>query len=472
MIGNRRKVHIAHIVSLSILAWVALCCHADAVTAGQPPLPQGLTYHLPNGVSVTTVRVGAVPKVEISVGLYFASIRDERCWRKTLANVFSKRIERDSDIFERLGGYPSISQGDGWLSISLDTLSPFGSRAVLAISGVLTARDSLQKLNFDFHAVNGQRWDADNPYVEAMSQVAAILNSQGTKEACPSLERADLEEEKFESFVKLALRPANLHVFVVGEFSRSEIRRAITVSLGRPTWYPRHLVPLTPAESGMAAVSVGHPKLPSGVWFVDRPESSVATVYMAAPIPDFRSVENAQMEVASAMLGGEHQSIITDALRRQFGFSYSPMGSVTVIGGHPVWLEAFDVPSDKLSTAVTVVFSAIKAFEATPIPGSKLNEAKSFCIALYRRHDRSRQNMVSNLRFASNYGEPLGILQDHINAIENVDASSVQTVMNHYISRRKFIVVVVGDKRKVQSQLVSVGDLNGFGQVNGSISPR
>jgi zinc protease len=135
------KKFAAVLATLTLSAATVIAQQKQAPPAGGPPkpftVPAHESYELPNGMKVTLVPYGNLPKVTLSLVVRTGNLNEPenmpgladlagKLMKEGTANKTSQQIAEES---ARMGGAISITVGQDESDIDTDVLSDFGARA-------------------------------------------------------------------------------------------------------------------------------------------------------------------------------------------------------------------------------------------------------------------------------------------------------------------------------------------------------
>ena len=236
------------------LAALALCATAVPATAQRetppPPtearpfsLPDVTTYALPNGLQVTTVPYGRVPKVTIIAAVRAGNANEDgNTW---LADMTTELMQKGADgldasaIAERaaaMGGSLSVSAGPDMTSASMDVLSQSAPDAVALIASVLRRpdfpADELDKVRADLMRNLSISRSAPGPIANE-AYAALLYPDHPYGRVLPSQEQLEgYTLDQVRAFHDANYGAARTHIYVVGQFDDSAMRQAIEREFG------------------------------------------------------------------------------------------------------------------------------------------------------------------------------------------------------------------------------------------------
>jgi len=148
MNGTKMQTIAISTIALALFAVPAFAQQRQAPPAGGPPkpftVPAHESYSLPNGMKVTLVPYGNLPKVTLSLVLRSGNLNEPadlpgladmagKLMKEGTTTKSSKQIAEES---ARMGGAVNINVGVDETDVSTDVLSEFGPRAAALLADV------------------------------------------------------------------------------------------------------------------------------------------------------------------------------------------------------------------------------------------------------------------------------------------------------------------------------------------------
>ena len=304
----------------------ALAQQKEAPPEGGEPrgfnLPKIETYTLRNGMNVTLVPYGRVPKAFVMGAVQVGNLNDgDTPWISDLTadmmgeGAGGKPASEMALAAAMIGGDLNIGVGLDQTTVSMDVLSESVPDAVALIADVLQ-RPNLPEEEFGRIQQNRLR----NISIAA-TQPGSLAQNAFLKAIYPDHPYSNAVLPDAEAFATLTLEDAKdfhdenfgaqrTHLYIVGQFNRRAVRRAISDSFRRWERGPEPL-DLTPE---MAAAPV--------VTLIDRPGAVQSTIRLGKRVPPVDG--SLDLEGADTILGGYFSSRITRNIREDKGYTYSP----------------------------------------------------------------------------------------------------------------------------------------------------
>jgi zinc protease len=461
---------------------LALCAGPVAAAAGQQPagqpaeqakqqppaggapkafvLPKRDTFKLPNGVEVTLVPYGAIPKVAVTTIIRTGSVDEpaEKVWLADLTGNMLKEgtsARSAAQIAQQsaeMGGSVNVNVGPDTTTITGDVLSEFGPQ-LAALVAEIVQRPALPESELTRLKANMQRQlsiarTQPGPLAnERFRQVLYPNHPYGrifpTEASINALTIDDVRKFYGENF-----GAARTRVYVAGRFDAEAMRKAVTDAFGK--W-----------ERGTpAATNVPKPVAARSLHLIDRPGAAQSTLYVGLPAIDPSNKDWIAFQVMNALLGGSFGSRITSNIREQKGYTYSPSSQVSVRYRDAYWVEVADVTTAVTGPSLKEIFHEIDRLRTEPPSEAELQGIKNYLAGIFVLQNSSRQGVIGQLAFADLHGLPADYLSTYVQRVLAVTPKDVQRIAEQYISPDRMAIVVVGDRAKVAEQLAPYGKIS------------
>lgn len=439
------------------LAAVSANAQKQVPPAGGAPkpftVPAHETYALPNGMKVTLVPYGNLPKVTVDLVIDSGNLNEPaempgladlvgQLMKEGTKTRSSKQVAEES---ANMGGTLNIAVGADESDISTDVLSEFGAKAVALVADVarnpLFPESELPRLKND--AVRQVTIQRSLPQSIALERFRKILygdHPYGTVFATPeSIQKTTVADVK--KFYAANIGAQRAHLYVAGRFNSPAVKRAIAASFG--TW----------ATGPAAAPDVPQIKPKHTLDLTDRPGATQSTLYVGMPVPDATSADNIPLVVTNAILGGSFGSRITSNIREQKGYTYSPNSQVSRRYHDAYWVEVADVTTQFTGASLKEIFGEIERMQKEPPSDTELKGIQSYLSGIFVIQNSSRGALINQLRYVNLQGLGDSYLTSYVQKINAVTPKDVQRITAEYIKPEQMTIVVIGDKAKISEQL-------------------
>ena len=442
------------------LAPVALADKQSPPPPAQPKgfsVPKPKTFTLDNGMAVTLVHYGTVPKVSVRLAILTGNVNEgsNQVWLADLTGdllqegTATRNASQIAEDVAKMGGALEVAVGENRTEIGGDVLSESGPEMVALIADVAQhpkfPESELARLKGDRQRqlsialsqpqpMAQQKFRAvlygDHPYgrlfpTEAMLQAYTIGDVRG--------------------FYEKNYGAARAHLYVVGRFEDAAMEAAIRKAFsGWKKGTPPELSQ-PPAKSDRA------------VYIVDRPGAVQSTVNLGMPVIDPSNPDWDTLFLMNVLLGGSFGSRITSNIREQKGYTYSPTSQLSNRYHDAYWVEIADVTTNVTGPAIKEVLGEIDRLRAEPPSDKELKGFQNYRAGVFILQNSSRPGIIGQLEFVDLHHLPADYLNGYVARVYAVTPQQVQDAAKKYLQDDKATIVVVGDKKIIEEQVKGFG---------------
>jgi zinc protease len=425
--------------------------------AGGPPkpftVPAHESYALPNGMKVTLVPYGNIPKVSVSLVLRSGNINEAK-EQLGVADITGELLKEGTTSLSatalaesaaRMGSTLEVGVGADETSAQMDVLAEHDADAVKLLADVvehpLLPESELARLKTNMlrqiavaKSQPGQIALArfrklmygDHPYGD-------ILATEET------VNKLTIEDAK--KFYAANYGAGRAHLYVAGKFNAASVKKAITESFSG--W----------AKGAAPVENLPKAKTQRLLDVTDRPGAPQSTLYVGLPVADPTSPDNVKLIVTNALLGGSFASRITANIREQKGYTYSPRSQVSSRYHDAYWVEVADVTTTATGPSLKEIFGEIARLQKEAPGAAELLGIQSYLSGVFVIQNSTRQALIGQLRFVDLQGLGEDYLKTYVQKVNGVTPADVQQMTAQYIKPELMTIVVVGDKSKITEQL-------------------
>lgn len=423
-------------------------------------LPEKAELTLPNGLGVTFVPFGTVPKATILVVVRTGNIDDGEL--TGLADFVTDLLKEGAGgrsaaeiarYAAEMGGSLDVGASADQTSVGLDVLSERAADAVALAADVLR-RPALPESEVERLKANALRQVA-----VARSQPQAIAGEAYAKliwgahpygRALPAeKDIAAYSAEAARRFVAENFGAARTHVYVGGRFDRAAVERAIVAAFG--DW---------------AAGKPPTRNVPTGsrvqrVQLIDRPDSEQSTIMLGLPAVDPTSPDYVKLVVTNTLLGGGLISRLDQNLREQKGYTYGVASRITPNYRAGLWTVSADVNSPDTVASLREIFRELARLRAEPPPADELRRIQNYRAGTFVIGASSRTGLLGQLSFLDLHDLPDEWLRDYVKNVYAVAPADLSATAKQHLDPGAMTLVVVGDMKKLGSAIRALPELRG-----------
>ena len=452
-----RRARTALLLSLAAL----LSPHAAHGQQGRPPLGTPKAFRLPphrtltlaNGLQITLVHFGTVPKAVVSLQVFTGAI-DEPSFAPGLAQLMADMFMQGSVIRSSeqlaseaadLGGTIDASAGAVAMTIGGEVLSDNVGRYLSLVADVVR-RPRLDKEDFErvrHNAIRGLAITMQNAADQARKQFRLALfpdHPFGTPYSHESTLKS-LQLGHLRNFFDQHIGASRAHLYISGVFDDAAVESATK----------RAFIDWT-----RGSATTPHPATPVArrqLDLVDRPDAPQSTLWIGLPVATPASPDFIPLQVTDALLGGTFGSRITRNLREDKGYTYSPYSVIWSHGGTAYWVETADVTTKDTGNSLKEIFDEIERLRAEPPPADELEGIKQNIAGLFVLRNSSRQGVVNQLEYVDEHGLGERYLTDYVGNVLAVRPADVQRMAASQLDPARMTITVVGDRKTVEAQV-------------------
>ena len=416
-------------------------------------LPDQREFTLPNGLAVTLVPYGTVPKAAVWLAVRTGRIDQgpNEVWlAETTADLMMEGTEsrpagRLAEEVAAMGGQISVSAGSDLTNIGGEVLGEHAPAMVRLVADVVrnpllpeselgrikaTRLRSLSIAKSQPQALAQEKFleliYGEHPYGR-LYPTEAMLQAYGI--------------DQVRQFHARNFGAARARLYVAGVFDAAAVERSIRDAFG--DWAPGN----APTEKPPT------PKTGRTVALLDRPDAVQSTLILGLPVPDPTDEDYVALEVTDALLGGAFGSRITRNIREDKGYTYSPFSSVADYHQVSHWSQQADVTTNVTGASLKEIFHEIDSLRSVPPPADELTGIKNNLAGIFTLQNSSRGGIVGMLRWVDLQALDDSYLPTYVQRVLAVTPADVQRIAREHLRPELMPIVVVGDRKTVAEQV-------------------
>jgi zinc protease len=434
-----------------------------ALAAFKPPAVVKRT--LSNGLPVWIVELHKVPVVQVNLVVKGGSGSDPQ-GQFGIANLTAEML--DEGAGKR--GALAIADAVDYLGASLSTSSTFDASFVDLHVPVARLGEALPIMadvalrpTFPEKELQRVREEILTSFVEAEDDPARLVqfafprlvfgpaHRYGTAAVGTAAALKGFNVDALRQFHARAYVPSRSLLIVTGDVTPDAAVRQLESAFGQ--WK---------GTAGTAAAAMPlAPQLASRqVFVIDKPgapQSQIRIGWVGVPrsTPDYFA-----LRVLNTILGGAFTSRLNQNLREEHGYTYGAGSAFDMRASAGPFYAAAGVQTDKTADALREFFKELEGIRK-PIPADELEKAKSYLALQLPRSFETTGSVGGSLAQVFIYGLPQEYFATYTDRVRAVTSADVQRVAERYIQPEKFAIVVVGDRKAVESgiQALNLGPI-------------
>lgn len=415
-------------------------------------VPAKQSFQLKNGLQVTVVPYGVIPKLTMVLTLRGGQITEPK-GKDGVAGLTAslmkegtkaKTADQLAQAAASIGGEIEVSAGDDQIIVVGNGLSDHASELAELMAEVTTAprlpESELDRLRKDLLrniavAKTTPGTLANEKFHQVIYGDTAYGRVLPNENSVQSITIDDIRSYYSTHFVA-----SNARLYVAGVLD-AKLSEQIRQAFAGWTEGKRPDVPSIRAQAKPA------------LELIDRPNASQSTVYVGLPVGTPTAADAIPLKVSNSLLGGSFASRITSNIREQKGYTYSPRSVIEEKVGNSVWYESADVTTTVTGASIKEIYSEIDRLRKEAPPEQELKGIQTNMAGMFVLQNSSRNGIINQLAKVDLLGLPTDYLETYVQKVHAVKPADVQGIAEKYFTPGKMTLVVVGDKSKVADQV-------------------
>ena len=459
---TRFKAWISTAAALSVLFGALVSAQEDEKQlppkGGTPKnftLPEKDTFELPNGLRVTLVQIGSVPKATVRIVIRSGNLNEgDQTWLADLSGDFllEGTASRNSEDIAReaaaMGGQVTVTVTEDRTTISGDALSDFVPQMAALLADVVR--------NPEFPASELERLKRDRlrqlSVARTRPQQMALAAFRKAMYGDHPYGRLLPDEDQLAGYTLDAARnfysdnfgAQRTHVFVAGMFDATATRAALESAFDDWKRGPGILLNVPEPVEGKVVVDM-----------IDRPGAVQSNVYLGLPTPDPSSEDWIPLQISNTLLGGFFSSRITRNIREDKGYTYSPRSAVSTRYRDAYWVQTAAVTTDVTGLAIQEILYEIDNLANNPPPIAELDGVKNYAAGVFVLQNSTRSGIINVLSYLDLHELPESYLTNYVSDVFALTPEQISETVSKYIREEDMTLVVVGDRGQMSEQVAN-----------------
>lgn len=427
--------------------------------AVHPPVPVQRT--LANGMKVMYVRQPELPVVSAALVIRGAGATEDPAAVPGLASFTASMLDEGAagktslqiaDALDLLGA--DLSARPGWdaTTVELYVLKKNFAPALGIMSDVVLRPDfpatELDRVRNE--RITNLTRGRDEPSVIASNAFQSLVYGPehpygrfATVEATRTLDR-----DRVQAFHHAAYRPENATLILVGDVDAAQMQPMIAQAFG--SW--RDMAAAPPAPASLAAPQIG----PTRVYLVDKPGAAQSEIRIGHPGVARNTPDYFALQVLNTLLGGAFTSRLNMNLRETHAWTYGARSGFAMRQGAGPFVAQAAIVTAKTDSALVEFFRELNRVRTEPIPADELAKAKSYVALGFPQDFETTSQVSGQLADLVTYGIDPSFLNGYVQNVMAVTPADVKRVAEEYVRPSNAVVVVVGDRAKIEAGLRAV----------------
>jgi zinc protease len=418
-------------------------------------LPEIQTFDLENKLKVFFVQKNDLPILQLNMIINGGSKFDPDN-KKGLANLTSMMIDEGagnfnalelSDEFDTLGSNFNIGASQDNIFLSLQTLKEYFQRSLDLFSTVIT-KPHLNQTDFDREKRKVlikilQLKDEPDQIADSAYEYLVFGKDNPYSSSTLGDEKSvnDISNEDLKFFYDLYFKPDNSALIVVGDSSINELKENLNLLFTK--WQPKKIQDISVDKITGAETQI----------FLIHKEGAVQSEIRIGHLSSERNEDDYYSKILlNNILGGQFSSRINLNLRENKGYTYGASSRFNYYKNGAYFIVATSVGSENTGNAVNEIMNELHSIRKGALQ-KELDFAKSSTIRRFPSNFETNKQIASNLTAKYIFSLPDDYFNNYIEKIRSVSLEEINQAAEKNIFPEKSIILIVGDKNRVLSQL-------------------
>ncbi|HVD60371.1 MAG TPA: pitrilysin family protein, partial [Gemmatimonadaceae bacterium] len=249
--------------------------------------------------------------------------------------------------------------------------------------------------------------------------------------------------------------PQRAQLYVAGTFDGKSVERAARSAF--ETW-ARGVGQSFVLPAGFSATGQEREGRPL-IHLIDRPGSTQARVQISFPVVDQPHADLSVLNEINMVMGSTQTARIIANVRERHGYSYNVSSRLARRPGSTQWVVSGDMTNSVVGASIREILSEISRLPAEPPDSVELGGFQSFMAGILISENSTAQGIIDMLRLLDLYGMNRSYLQTFVGSVYDVSGKDIQRVARKYLQPASAVIVVVGDRNAILSQLAEIGEV-------------
>lgn len=341
------------------------------------------------------------------------------------------------------------------ISVSMSALAKDADRALELLADVLRrpAFDAVPLETYRGRVAEDLRRVAENPSRLMMQEFNRVMYTEAHPSGRPltPARAAAVRREDLLAHFRRFLRPDNMFLAVVGDFSVEELAAKVQARLADWSAVGPLDLPTPPAVT---------PRFDRNVYLVPR-DLTQANVVVGHFGIRRSNPDRYAIQIMDMILGGGFSSRIVERVRTEEGLAYSVASSFpTTTRDIGLFRVTLQTKNENVPRAVRAILDEMARIRESPVTPTELTSAKEAIINSFVFRFTSRFSVVTQLLALEFDAYPPDYLDTLLDRYRAVTREDVQRVARRYLRPDDATILVVGGTAPLESALAALGPVS------------
>jgi zinc protease len=258
--------------------------------------------------------------------------------------------------------------------------------------------------------------------------------------------------EELQSLYRDFYTPENAILILVGDFDSAAMQKSVEKVFG--DWSGKK--PL--------AAETATPPIPKNrrVYLVDFPGAVQTQILAGCHAITRKHPDWIKLGLTNSLYGGAFNSRLVMNIREDKGYTYSPRSGVHPMRQHGYFSVSAAVRNDVVAASLTEIFYEIDKLRSVPVPEAELLDAQNYLTGVFSMGLATQSGLLSQISTLALNELPDEYLETYRQKVRALKPEDVMAAARTYFDSANMQIVVVGDRKHIESQAALFGEMQVF----------
>ncbi len=187
------------------------------------------------------------------------------------------------------------------------------------------------------------------------------------------------------------------------------------------------------------------------------PDATQTAIRMGIPGIPLGDARYYPLSVGNQVLGGLFTSRLNANLREDKGWTYGAYSFFTLSRGPAPYIVDTTVEASRTGDAIAEIFSELGKIKAAPITDEEFHKGRQSVLASVATLFPTTATAARTTGQLFQFGLPVTFYDGLPDRLTGLTAATLREQLNQFLDLDAFVIVVVGDRAKIEPQLASLG---------------
>ncbi len=198
------------------------------------------------------------------------------------------------------------------------------------------------------------------------------------------------------------------------------------------------------------------------MYLVDLPGSVQTQILCGCHAITRKHPDWIKLGLTNSLYGGAFNSRLVMNIREDKGYTYSPRSGVNPLRQYGYFSISAAVRNDVVAASLTEIFYEIDKLRSLLVPQAELLDAQNYLTGVFSMGLATQSGLLSQISTLALNDLPDDYLETYRDKVRALKPEDVLSAARTYFNSANMQIIVVGDRKQIESQAALFGDLEVF----------